>query len=466
MLPAKQVVSRRSLSPLSIFSEFIHVFLHRAEIDRAVIFAILARGWQFLAGTVTLLLIARYFTKEQQGFHYTFASLVALQSFFELGLSLVIVNVASHEWSWLRLDLHGRITGDSQAFSRLVSLGRLIFKWYVVSSALFISCVGIAGWLFVRQTPHADIHWEAPWTALVVFSGLLLWTLPFNSLLEGCNQVAITQRFSFIQAVLSSLAIWGTLALGGGLWAAAASVGVRLLCNLYLILIQYRRFFAPFFKLPTSAVLNWRREIWPMQWRVAISGFVNYFAFSLFTPVMFQYYGSAVAGQMGMTWQIVSATQLLAQAWVLTKVPHFGMLVSKEEYVELDRYWLRVSLISMVVVCLGSGGLWMVIYSLNTWGVPLAGRILPLLPTSLFLLAGIFYQVSQCLTAYLFAHKKHPFVVMSVTASLLTGFLVWFLGGRWGPTGAAVGYLAIVAGIIVPWETAIWFRCRKEWHKN
>ena len=66
-------------------------------LDRAIVFTIMARGWSSLAGLVTLLLIARFLTGAEQGYYYTFGSLVALQIVFELGFSLVILQMASHE---------------------------------------------------------------------------------------------------------------------------------------------------------------------------------------------------------------------------------------------------------------------------------------------------------------------------------------------------------------------------------
>lgn len=439
--------------------------LYRAEIDRAVFFALLNRAWQLLAGAVTLLLIARFFTPELQGYYYTFASLLALQSFVELGFYLVIINVTSHEWARLELDGAGRIVGQPEALSRLVSLGHLIFRWYAVASAVFVVSVSILGYAFFSRSPQPGIQWQAPWLALVTLTGLLLWTLPFNSLLEGCSQVATINQFRLIQATLGNMALWLTMALGGGLWMAVASAGVRLSSNLYLLLIRYRHFFGPFFKPPAGPRMRWKTEIWPMQWRLALSGVVNYFAFSLFNPVMFQYHGAVVAGQMGMTWQAMSAVQAVALAWVYTKVPRFGILIARKNYVELDRFWLRTSLVSLAVVSGGAGVVWLVVYSLNALHLPLAQRLLAPLPTGLFLLAAVLMQVSQCQSAYLRAHKREPIMVMSVTSSLTIGLLVWLLGSRLGPTGAAIGYLAVVAGLIIPWETVIWFRCRAEWHK-
>ena len=50
----------------------------RVEVNRAVFYAVAARSWQFVAGPVTMLLIAIYFTRELQGDDYTFWSLLAL----------------------------------------------------------------------------------------------------------------------------------------------------------------------------------------------------------------------------------------------------------------------------------------------------------------------------------------------------------------------------------------------------
>ncbi|MBW3543648.1 MAG: hypothetical protein KY476_25640, partial [Planctomycetes bacterium] len=199
----------------------------RLELDRAVIYALLLRGWQLAAGAVTLVLMTLFFTGPLQGYYYTFASLIALQSFFELGFSVVVVNLCSHEWSRLRLDEDGAIAGDADALSRLVSLGRLLFRWYGVAAVVFAAAVGVGGALFLGRQSAESISWLPPWVALVGLSSLVLWTLPFVAMLEGCNQVAEVNRFRWIQAVAASLAVWGVMVLGGELWAAAAAALAR-----------------------------------------------------------------------------------------------------------------------------------------------------------------------------------------------------------------------------------------------
>ncbi len=400
---------------------------------------------------------------EVQGFYYTFSSLVALQSFVELGFYLVVINVASHEWASLQLGKDGRIEGDPRALARLISLGRLIFKWYAVASAVFVVGVSIAGYWFFSGMPSSGIEWRGPWLTLVVLSGALLWALPFISLLEGCGQVAEIYRFRLTQAVLGNLALWLTLWLGGGLWASAVWAGVGLARDLYLLLVRYRWFFNPFFRPVAGPRVSWRTEIWPMQWRLALSGVVNYLAFSLFTPVMFRYHGAAEAGRMGMTLAAVFGIQSVAMIWVQSRAPRFGVLIARRDFEELDRLFYRVSATSFVLYCLGGLAFWGLIAGLNQFGHPLSGRLLASLPTLVLLSGAAVHLISACQSTYLRAHKQEPLAVLSVVSSIAIGLLVWQAGRWFGAIGAASSYAGVYV-ITLAWQTVIWTRCRAAWH--
>ncbi|MFL6244859.1 MAG: hypothetical protein ACJ74H_02450 [Thermoanaerobaculia bacterium] len=434
-----------------------------AEVDAAVAFAILAKVWQIIGGIVTMVAVVRYLTPAAQGFFYTFNSLLGLQSFFELAFYLVIINAASHEWAHLRLEPDGSIGGERDALSRLVSLGRVSAKWYAVASLLFLVGVGSAGLLFFGTSADAGVAWRGPWIALVFCSAIVLFALPFQSLLEGCNQVAVLQRYRLQQVILSALALWATLFFGFGLWAAAAAAFATIVNSLVLILHRYRRFFSAFLKPPQGARLDWRADVWPMQWRLALSGVVSFLAVSLFNPVMFRYHGAAAAGRMGMTLAMTAGVQAIALAWISTRVPRFGQYVSRRDWRSLDALWWRSTIISTAVAATGAIAAFLLVYVLNDLKLPVAQRLLPPVPTAILLAGAVIMHISQCQSAYLRAHRQEPIVWMSVTCSVLTGLGVWWFGARMGPIGAAWSYLT-VAGITIVWETAIWRRCRALWH--
>lgn len=434
------------------------------EVDRAVAFAVLSKVWSLFAGPVTLFFISIYLSPEVQGFFYTFLSLIALQSFVELGFYIVITQFASHEWANLKLDNERCIQGNPSSLSRLISLGRLVFKWYAGASAIFVLLVGAGGYVFLAQSPDPDVSWVRPWFALVLLSGFQLWIAPFISLLEGCNQVKVVNLFRLLQGIAVSCTLWLTMYLGAGLWMVMVGSSIGLLFSLFLLLVYYRKFFEPFFKGTGNASIDWRQEVWPMQWRLAVAGILNYFLVSLYTPVIFHYHGSVEAGRMGMTWQLMVALSSLAMAWVATKVPRFGILISQKNFVALDRLFFKTSGVSLGVIGAGALVLWLVIYELNQFQHPMAERLLGPLPAGLFLLGAVLGQVSQCQSAYLRAHKKEPFLVLSIVYSLANGLLVWGLGRQWGALGASIGYLSAMSLICIPMGTVIWYRCRKKWH--
>ncbi len=437
--------------------------LRQLEVDQAVFFSLCLRLWQLAAGPVSVLLIGIFFTPQIQGFYYTFASLMALQSFFELGLTIVITNTCSHEWLHLALDGQGRITGDSTALSRLVSLGRLIFRWYGWASFLFLALVGTWGGVFLSGQAAPGIDWLGGWVALVILQALLLWVMPFVSILEGCGQVGTVTRYRFYQAIGINLAIWVAIWQGAGLWTAAIAAAARLSWDVVLVAGRFRRFFARFFELPRGPIISWKREMWPMQWRLAIGGVFGYFSSSLLTPVVFHYHGPEAAGRMGMTWQMAGMVQVMALAWVQTRVPLFGRLVAKRDFRELDRIFFRLSAISLAAVVGGSLLVWSAVIALHATGMRFAQRLLSPLPTALFLAVVVVYHLPYCQAFYVRAFKREPFLVLSVVTNLLIGLAIWRFGSLYGPLGAASGFLAVVLVVVLPWQTWIWWRCRRDW---
>jgi O-antigen/teichoic acid export membrane protein len=205
-----------------------------------------------------------------------------------------------------------------------------------------------------------------------------------------------------------------------------------------------------------------------MQWRLACGGVFSYFGFFLLTPVMFHYHGAETAGQMGLTWALIAAMQAAALAWVQTRVPRFGILIAKQDYVELDRIFRRLTVVSLVAIAAGGAAIVAIVYVLPRLPFELTERmaqgLLSPLPTLLLVLTVVIDQVLNCQVFYVRAHKREPFLALNVTSNLLIGLAVWLLGSRCGPTGAAWGYLGVTAFYLLPYTAYIWSRSRREWH--
>lgn len=421
----------------------------RLGIDQAVFYALLARGWRVVGGVISLLLIAKCLTPETQGYYYTFQSLIALQVFVELGLVVVVVSVASHEWAKLQLDKEGGITGDPDALSRLVSFGRKLAAWYGMAALVFLLLVAPCGVWFLTQKGGPE-GWLAPWLVTALFQALLLWSTPFQALLEGCNQVVAIQRFQFWQAILTNVALWICLAGGAGLWSVAALIGVQAASTICYLGIVRRSFFLPFWRSPSGSRIDWKREVWPMQWRLAVQGVVNYFVYSLYTPVVFHYHGAIEAGRFGMTWQVFGVLQVLGLAWVQTRVPRFGMLIAQRDFAGLDVLWRHTALVAIGVFALGMGAFLLFQVALNYFDIEFARRLLGIESTLLLLPTGLLALWVQCAASYWRAHKAEPLGFSAAIPGLMNGALVWWLGMNYGAAGAIAAYLIMLAMISAP----------------
>ena len=438
--------------------------LRKVNIDRPVFFGLLSKTWSLVAVPVSLLLIAKFFSPTLQGYYYTFSTLLALQVFVELGLGTVLVQFASHEWSRLGFDSAGNIIGDKEALSRLTSLAQLAMKWYLAGALIVVIAVGGGGYLFFRHSAVHDVAWRAPWFALSLITGATVCLVPVWSLLEGCNQVASLYKFRFYQGVLSSLFLWGAIFFGFKLWVPVIASVAALFAGILFIGWRYAVFFKQlWFHKPKGLIIKWRKDIFPMQWKIALSWASGYFSFSLFTPVLFHYHGPVVAGQFGMTWSMVCAIGRISSVWLAPKAPQFGMLIARREFGELNRRFWHVTQFFTYVVLVLSSGCWLLVYLLNVFYPAFANRLLPPFTVGVLLMAQALVALSFPFSVYLRAHKEEPLLILSVIAGVLTGFSTVFLGKYYAATGMTIGYL-LVNVTTIPFVLLVWSRCQKIWH--
>ncbi len=403
--------------------------LNRLEVDQAVFFAIISRGWQFVAGPVTMVLIAHFFSEEVQGYYYTFWGLIGIQIFFELGFPQAIITTASHEWGKLTLTADRTIAGDPAALSRLTSLFRSSWLCYGVIALAFWGVVSVLGLVFFAQEPNSHIiAWRGPWLALTALTALTFWLTPPLALLEGCNQVKSVYQLQFVRAVLGNVAVWTCIPLGAGLWTAAVATTVQLLCEAYLLLFPYRRFFAACLRKPAGPTLNWWTEVWPFQWRMGVKGLFGYFNAYLMNPVVFHYHGAAAAGQFGMTWQVLNALQAACAAWVRTRVARMGMLVSQKDYRELDRIFFRVSGIAFWVMVAAGLAFWLFVVALDQFDSRFAGRLLAPLPAAVLTIGMVSALVTHFQWTYIHAHHRSPYLLLTIAGASANGLLIWWWG--------------------------------------
>jgi|GEM_PF-82173 len=438
--------------------------LRAAHLNRAVAWGLSGKMLTGLSGPVTAILVARNFSPELQGYHYTFFSLLALQVFVELGLSGVITTFASHEWAKLTLDQHGRIEGDAAALSRLSSIAAFSFRWYATAAAFFTLLLAAGGWFFLSAKSYSGppIHWQYPWIGLCIVTGLNLALVPAWAILQGCGQIERIYFYRFIEMSLRYPAVWAALIVGARLWTGLIASVIVSIWAFGFLWKKYRHFFASLRHAEKSESIDWKRDILPLQWRIALSWMSGYFMFSLFTPALFHFQGPVAAGQFGMTWAMISGISGLAGTWLQVKAPEFGSLASQKKFQELDRLLRSAALISFLMAILGGLLLLGAIAWLGHYHPGIRTRLLPMLPIGIFLLAEALNQLSFAQSSYLRSFKGEPFMVLSVVMGAMVGISTIICAKYFGATGISLAYLAAVL-FGLGWGTLIFSECRREW---
>jgi O-antigen/teichoic acid export membrane protein len=440
---------------------------HIIGLDKAIAYTVLARGWAGISGLITVALIARKLSPAEQGYYYTFGSLVALQIIFELGFSVVILQLATHEAAHLTIDASERIFGPDAPHSRLASILRKAIKWYSVAAVL-MACVLIpTGWHFFSSNPdtHHPVAWRLPWICVVLASSVTFQIDPIFSFLEGCGYVARVARTRLAQSITAGLLAWGALLLHHGLFAPALLIAGQAIAGI-VWLFNRRHLLLHLFRHPVGQhAVDWWTEVWPFQWRIAISYACGFFIFQLFNPVLFKYWGPAAAGRMGMSLNLSNAIASIAIAWINTKAAPFGAMIARREYASLDRLFFRSVWQSISLAFMGALVVWAGVLLLNHRHLPFAQRVLPPLPFAFLLISMVMNQAVNSWALYLRAHKQEKFLIPSVIGASCLTLSTYFLGRHFGALGMTSGQLVIGLTVGVGLGYYTFAHYRKLWHK-
>jgi hypothetical protein len=430
-------------------------------LDRAVGFTVSGRIFQGLGSVVNVLLILHFLTLPLQGYYYALWSLVALQTVFELGFSFVILQVAAHERVHLQIHPDGSVTGDPFARFRLASLLQRTVRWYTVASLLMGGTLLAGGTRFLGLHQLADQPriwiWPLRMTVLACMFAFALG--PILSFLEGCGQVTQVARVRFFSSLVSTLSAWTAMISHHGLFAPAMVLfGQSIVAS--VMVWSRRSLLWPLLRARVGKLgISWRDEVWPFQWKIAVSWLCDYFIFQLFTPVIFAFRGPAEAGRMGLSMNIVMQMSGMMLVWMTTKAAPFGSLIARDDSAGLDALFFRALRQSLLLLTLAAAVVLAGVLAIPHIITRLGHRIVswPLL------LTAIGGHVVQSEAIYLRAHKCEPFLLQSVLIAAATAAGVIAFARTSGTLGVALASFIVLGVCGTVSATTIFFSRRRLW---
>jgi O-antigen/teichoic acid export membrane protein len=440
-------------------------------LDKAILFTSSSSILGAFGSVVSLILVVKYLTGVEQGFYYTFGSIVAIQIFFELGLNGIITQYAAHEMAHLQWQSEHELSGESKYISRLSSLLHFSFKWYLFFASILIVSLVAIGYIYFNRynTVSSDVSWGAPWILLAAGTGINLIISPAIAFLQGLGKVKEIAKTQLILQIFKLAIMWGGLIAGAKLYVLGLASFMGVLIYTLTIILKYRKLIANIWQTVIIERVNYRKEIFPYQWKIAMSWISGYFIFQLFNPVLFATEGAIVAGQMGMTLAALGGISSITVAWINTKVPVFSGLIAQKKYTQLDILFNSTLLQSFILNILLLLGMFAVIFGIRYFNISMGGkhlgdRFLPYLPMSLMMLSIVANHIISSWATYLRCHKKEPMMILSMAMGVACTLSTVLLGKYFGVLGMTTGYMVLcVMSFICTYF--IFTTNKRKWHQ-
>jgi O-antigen/teichoic acid export membrane protein len=448
--------------------QILRKIVNKIGVDSAIAYTVLNRVLQAGGGIISIIFITKFLSADEQGYYYTFASIIAIQIFFELGLSTIITQYAAYEFAHLHWAADGTLGGEATYRSRLSSLLRFCVKWFGIIAILLFFVLLAAGFYFFHfYNKGPAIAWENPWIILCVASSLNLFIDPLLAFFDGLGEVKDMAKVRLVQRVVNMLLLYMFFIFGFKLYSSAIASLAAICVNFLQILFSKRvNLLKVIWQAQQEWTIDYMKEIFPFQWKIALSWISGYLIFQLFVPVIFATSGSLAAGQMGMSLAALSGVLSISLSWINTKVPIFSELISKKLYEDLDIIFFKtikqsgaICFICLLILVFG-------VVVLQHFNIPVGFRFLSPLQLIFLSTASFINQFVASLATYLRCHKQEPFLVQSIVLGALTSLSTLLLGKYCGIDGIIIGYTSIILFISLTWSVLIFKRKRMEWHSN
>ena len=398
---------------------------------------------KYLGSLLSIIFLAIVLDEKERGFYFTFLSLVALKIFFELGLGNIITQYVAKE---IGKSKNGKIN-----INPIISF---VKKWFgIISVLLFFFLLFFGDFFFIDQNELVD--WRTPWILTCLGASFFLFISPFLSIVSGLGSLEEVLKIRTISGLFRLITFWLGLLFGFKLYSLGISLIVEVLCLVYFYNRRLYITIIPHLSFNDNKKFNYYKDIFPYQWKIAISWISGYFIFQLFTPLVFRYVGPEASGKMGMTLMFINAIGAFPILWINTKIPEYSRLYGESKILKLFNEFYSNLKSSIVVILLLIFVFCSVYYIVSVSEffiniIDLNKYLLPLKPITFLLIALFFNHIISSYAIVLRANMKEPYLYTSV----LMGFLVLSSSlltiNDYGVNGICFAYLVSSLIVFVP----------------
>ena len=351
---------------------------------------------------------------------------------------------------------------DRIHLEKLSSLLRFSIIWVLKIVIIAFPVILIIGFLFFNSDSN-KIEWRLPWVIYTVGAAINFINYLILSFLEGCNNLAITQRFRFYNILINYCSIFFLLYIGANLYALAISILLSSILTAIIISFRFKTILKQLWGISRIANYNWSSEFWSFFKKYSVSVVSGFLVVQIFTPLSFIYYGAVAAGKIGLTMGICTAIFSISQIWLLSISPRINILASQKKWEIMNKLLKKRQILAIGTYLLGIIIFCFVYFLIqNSVFFELTNRLLPLFGIVILLVSWLLQIPVYTMAMSLRAHKKEPYTLLSVVASIIVVILTLF-SVNYLPEQFIFSGLLISILITFPFALSIYRKKKSEW---
>jgi hypothetical protein len=388
--------------------------------SKAIFYTILNYGLKLGSSPIQILFIALFLSPMEQGYWFTFISLVGLMMLVDLGITNIIVQYASYEFAHLKLDANGQLIGDQSIIERLSSLFIFSMKWILYSLIIAVPIIFLLSY-FIISKDFQNHQWVLPFFLFLVATGISYFLNGLLFFLDGLDLIQENQKVRLIITLINQGVIWFCLYSGMKLYSLSIALLISTMLTLGYVLFRYKNLFAFLIAYSKKGLTQWGKEISPLFWKYALSWISGYLIFQVYSPLSFKFYGPEISGKIGLSITICMSILTMSNVWITVATPNFHRLASTKQWdiyeSELIKVVWRCCLTFVMIIV----SFYFALHYIDRY-FPIIHRFLLGTPF-LVLSIGIFFQVIiNAIALYLRAEKEEPLFILSVVSALFVFF--------------------------------------------
>lgn len=373
---------------------------------------------KILNGLIPVLLIPLYLSHEDQGLWFlmlSFGSIVLLFSAAQNGIVLIF---GAHEFKNLLIEKL-TIIGHIKDKNSLLAFTRYSKKFFIIFLTGFCMVVFFFFSFYIHYNNPIIQNTDLIMIFGMYLLGIFLFTLNFSflSYLESFNQVLFAYRAKSLLMLTIICLTCLLLYLHYGLYALAYSIFISMLIAFGILCMKLRTIIVESFR--AKAIFNKHKQ----------KIFVNYFQkntfsmvsgfllFQAYTPIVYYFKGSIIAGKVGLSIAILSALFAVSIAPLNAKMASIIRMIAEKKYQESYTLYFKVSQLALVIfIFFGCLGVFL-LFEIDIFYI-YKERVVDFSSFMLLWLAWFLQVIVYIFVTYIRCFKRELFIIPTVISTL------------------------------------------------